>query len=445
MTAQRHSGSLQSRLGIRLALGVTAMWLVAAASSGLVVRHELGEAFDSALHEAAQRLLPLAVADVKAHDTGDSGRRIAPLGRHEEFLTYIVRDRTGRVLLASHDAELSAFPARPATGFHTAGGYRMFGETAVGGSVIIEVAEPLAHRREAATEASMALVLPLAFLVPVSLVGVWWFVRRGMRPVIGLRDEIETRGGGDLSPVAAAELPAEIGPIADAVNRLLDRLRRALESERSFTANSAHELRTPIASTLAQTQRLVAEAPAGPLRERAQRIEESLHQLALLSEKLMQLAKAEGGGLLSAEPHDPSVVLSHVAAEFRRGSDEDRLQLALPPDGTVATHIDADAFAILMRNLIENGLKHGVADEPVAISMAADGTVRVVNGGPVVAADALARLRGRFERGGTPASGAGLGLAIADAIAAGAGAQLDLASPATGRNDGFEAVLHLPA
>jgi two-component system OmpR family sensor kinase len=103
--------------------------------------------------------------------------------------------------------------------------------------------------------------------------------------------------------------------------------------------------------------------------------------------------------------------------------------------------IDADAFAILLRNLIENAEKHGSAGQPVDISLSADGLLRICNAGPVVPAAVLAQLTGRFVRGGSQAEGSGLGLAIAAAIAKGTGTMLHLASPATGRSDGFEAVV----
>jgi two-component system OmpR family sensor kinase len=98
-----------------------------------------------------------------------------------------------------------------------------------------------------------------------------------------------------------------------------------------------------------------------------------------------------------------------------------------------------------MRNLIENALKHGEPGRPIDISVMDDNVIRVVNDGPVIPPDALARLKERFARGATRAKGAGLGLAITEAIAAGAGGELLLLSPAGGRQGGFEAVVRLPA
>lgn len=441
----RAPNSLQGRLGLALALAVTAMWLVATVGSGLIVRHELDEAFDSALQEAAQRLLPLAVADVMEREPGAQAGRVDSLHAHREYITYIVRDRDGTLLLQSHDADPADFPEQPAVWFRTTSTHRIYGEAAVSGTIILEVAEPLQHRREAALESALGLLAPLPFVMALSLAGVWLLVRRSMRPVHTLRGEIELRGNGNLDPVSARKLPTEIAPIADAVNRLMDRLRRALDSERSFTANSAHELRTPIAATLAQTQRLIAEAPEGPVRERARSIEASLRRIARLAEKLMDLARAEGGGLTAEEPQDLVPVLHHVLEEMRRSPGAgDRIRGPAPSGHALVSRLDADAFAVLVRNLVENALHHGPADGPVEAVLPEDGVLSIVNGGPPVPPGTLAGLKTRFVRGATDADGSGLGLAIADTIAQAGGGALTLLSPASGRNDGFEARLTLP-
>jgi two-component system OmpR family sensor kinase len=438
--------SLQRRLSIGLAIGITAMWLAGTVAAGFIIRHELDEAFDSALQETAQRLLPLAVLDIVDRDApAPQAHRVAAIGEHEEYLTYLVRDVSGNILLQSHDADPAVFPSEPAHGFRETATHRHYGEAAVSGTIYIEIAEPLTHRREAAFEATIGLFAPLPILVPLSLIGIWWFVRRSMRPVLAFRTEIERRGEGNLSPLSSEQLPAEIAPIAEAVSRLMKRLRRALEAERSFAANSAHELRTPIAAALAQTQRLIAETQEEAVRNRGRQIETSLRQLAHLSEKLLQLARAEGGGLVSETPQDLLPVLSHLADEFRQRPEVGgRLQLEYDAHSALYSQIDTDAFAILMRNLIENALAHGETDGAVRVLVDSEDAIRVVNEGSAIPSEILAHLKDRFARGSRTGKGSGLGLAIADMIASGAGGRLDLISPATGGEDGFEAVFHPP-
>lgn len=438
------SYSLQRQLAVGLAVGITIMWVLATMGTGLVVRHELDEAFDSALQETAQRILPLAVIDILAREDDVMVRKVAALGEHEEFLTYLVRNATGNILMQSHDANLQAFPDTPSLGFHETATHRLYGEAAISKTIFIEVAEPLAHRREATLESVAALFLPLLIFGPLSLIGVWWFVRRSMRPIVSFKDEIEARGSSDLSPVEAASVPDEIRPVAEAVNTLLDRLRRTLEAERSFTANSAHELRTPIAATLAQTQRLITELSEAPQLERARQIENSIRELARLAEKLLQLAKAEGGALLVEQPQDLSNVLLHIVNEFRKRSDGERLTFHQPKDVPLMSRLDPDAFGILAKNLVENAFNHGDERTPISISVHDEMQIGVVNHCPTVPPDALAKIRGRFERGAAKVSGSGLGLAIADAIVTGAGGRLQLLSPANNQNDGFEVLVELP-
>jgi two-component system OmpR family sensor kinase len=274
-------------------------------------------------------------------------------------------------------------------------------------------------------------------MIPLSMLGIWLLVRLSLRSVLWYSDAIERRGVGDLSPIEAGQLPTEIKPLAHAVNHLMERLRYALEAERSFTANSAHELRTPLAATLAQLQRLQREAPDGPLQERIAQIDASLRALSRLSEKLLQLSKAEGGGLLSETPQDLAALLTFVVQELRRSTPV-TMRLTLPASGPVLSTIDPDAFAILARNLIENALKHGTTDVAIDITLSGEALLSVVNAGNVVPALVLARLSERFVRGDSRTDGFGLGLAIATTIARGVGATLTLISPASGRQDGFE-------
>lgn len=431
------SSSLQKRLGLGLTLGMTLLWLGATVGAWLVVQHELNEAFDSALEETAQRILPLAALEISNREEPRKAQHIATLKMHKEYLTYLVRDAQGEILMQSHDANPKIFNKRPNEGFSTTPKYRLYGASAMRGTLFIEIAEPLSHRREAAREALFALLLPLLALIPISLLGTWMFVRISLRSVLAYRRAVEARGVGDLSAIKVARLPAEIDPLADAVNHLLERLRKALEAERSFTANSAHELRTPLAATLAQIQRLRHEAPEGPLRVRAAKIENSLRDLARLSEKLMQLAKAEGGGLLPEAPQDLIPLLAHVVDEWNHSSGH-RIELQLPTQASVYSTIDPDAFGILLRNLIENALKYGAADQPINVSLTHQALLRVTNGGPTVPESALQQLTDRFVRGNNEASGSGLGLAIAKTIVQGVGASMTLTSPAEGREDGFE-------
>ncbi len=435
--------SLEARIALSVGLLLTLLWIAAASVTAVVLRREMDQVFDSALQETAQRLLPLAVLDIVGREEDGITQRLAAIRDHDEYFTYIVRDDAGRVLLQSHSADTTIFPAWDGTGFRQTKTHRLFNDAALRDTVRITVAEPLDHRRSISREVQIGLGLPLLVVIPLALGAIVWAVRRGIAPLRRFRARLEARSARDLSPVPAGNLPAEIGPLATALNALLDRLKAAFDAERSFAANAAHELRTPLAGAIAQAQRLRAETTDGVARQRATEIEASLKRLTRIAERLMQLARAEGGPLRLDRAMDLRDVARIVLSDLSRTVDPARIVTQLP-DLPVLSDLDPDAFGILCRNLVENALRHGAPDAPVEVTLEQDGTFRVANEGPVVPPEVLARLTERFERGGAGSEGSGLGLAIVAAIAERMSSRLRLSSPRPGRASGFEAALRLP-
>lgn len=162
-----------------------------------------------------------------------------------------------------------------------------------------------------------------------------------------------------------------------------------------------------------------------------------------LSERLMQLARAEGGRLRTDALSDLRMIARVVIDDMARMPGGKRITVDLPTT-PVMSDLDPDAFAILCRNLVDNGMRHGAADGPVAVRLTADGTLTVANDGPVVPAQTLAQLTQRFERAQSQSDGSGLGLAIVAVIADRINAPLCLMSPRSGGEEGFEVSLTLP-
>ena len=434
--------SLQARLALAIGGAITVLWIAAAAITAVTVRHEMDEVFDSALQEVAQRLLPLAVMDIVERDEEGITQRLGAVAAQDEFFAFVVRDAQGRVLLQSHNADPAAFPPYDGAGFRQTALDRLYNEDALQGSVRITVAEPLAHRRQVARETQMALVLPLLIVLPATLLAIVLAVRAGLAPLRRFRERLAARHARDLSPVPADDLPREIAPVAATLNTLLGSLDAAFTAERSFAANAAHELRTPLAGAIAQAQRLQAETADPAARARAGDIEATLKRLTRLSERLMQLARAEGGRLTVDTAQDLRPVLRIVVDDLTRSLSPDRVILSLA-DAPVMSHLDPDIFGILCRNLVENALRHGSGD-PVTVSLADDGRLVVTNGGPVVPPEVLAGLTDRFARGSTVAAGSGLGLAIVAAVMNRIGSTMTLTSPPAGQAAGFAVSLAIP-
>jgi two-component system, OmpR family, sensor kinase len=435
--------SMTRRLILSLTLVMTALWLLAVGLGLVVMEEEYAEIFDGSLQSTAERLVPLAVDDLEhrgAPNTAPRQLQARSSNGDQEYLIYQVRDVAGRVLIHSRDAPEAAFAAPLETGFWKNETYQFYTAEDEGRGIFVQVADAFENREEALREGATALFLPLILLIPVCGMAIWFVVRRAVRPIGELRREIETKDGGNMQPIDATGLPRELRPIAFSVNRLMTRLRTALDAEREFTSNSAHELRTPIAGALAQAQMLIAELRDVSNRRRAVQIETSLMRLSHLAEKLLQLSRAEAGIGLTDIEVDLGRVLDMVLIDFRRSIDKPkRLVLHRAEGATLVGPFSEDAFAIVLRNLIENALVHGATDEPVEIFLDDGGPVRIVNGSAVMTAAELAAIRKRFGRGRTEAAGSGLGLSIVERMLGQMSAQLVLLSPAEGRADGFEA------
>jgi signal transduction histidine kinase len=265
------------------------------------------------------------------------------------------------------------------------GRYRLFTNTDETTGLTITVAETTRGRQDAILGAAKALLWPLTLLIPLNILIIWLAVRGAMRPVLRVSRDIAERGATNLAPLDISDQPGELRPIAVAIARLMGRLRAAIDAERAFAANSAHELRTPIAGALAQTQRLIAESSDPSDRRRARDMETTFKRLSALAEKLMQISRVDAG--LSANESELDLVpaLDLVVADCAKALDEPgRIHYVKPSGAKLVARMDMDAFAIAVRNLIDNAVSHGPLEAQIDVKVAPDGVVRIGNEGPIV-------------------------------------------------------------
>lgn len=446
--------SLQARLAIAVGVSITILWLAAAVVTAHRLGRDMEEVYDDGLKATAERILPIARHDLReGHDRRDTsdddemddaghGARPEREARYGEDVTFVLRDRQGRVLTGSKGTDASVFPPFEKQGFSRTDTHRLYYAASADGNLIIVVAEPLDHRRELSQKMLLGLMLPLLIVIPLSLVAILFAVRISLRPVRDLKEGLARRGAQDLSPLIAAGLPRELLPISAGINQLLARLKAAFDAERTFAANVAHELRTPVAGAIAQAQRIRSETKEEQTAQRTKEIETSLKRLMRMAEKLMQLARAEGGRLRADVPSDLREVVQMIVKEFERAG-QGRIDLTMP-ESPVMSSLDPDAVGILARNLIENALKHGAPGGPVEVTLDERGLFSVANDGVILPAEVIDRLMRRFERGNLKTVGSGVGLAIVTAIADRVGAAVDVVSPRRGKGEGIEVRVSLP-
>ncbi len=265
------------------------------------------------------------------------------------------------------------------------------------------------------TELLLYLLLPLALVIPLTAMALYLGIARGLHPLGRLVEAIEARRRSSaLDPLPGRHTPREMRPVVASLNHLLERLAATLEDEKSFTANAAHELKTPLAAISAEVhlcQRLTREAETRDRMERVlQRVERASHSV----NQLLILARLDPQGVLPTGAVDLYRLLQDVIAESGGLASERRLQVqvCVPPGAVVPG--DWDTLAILLRNLVVNAFRYTPEGCAVAISMEA-GILTLSNDSRPVATPG--RLTDRFYRseqaGGADAvPGTGLGLAI---------------------------------
>jgi two-component system, OmpR family, sensor histidine kinase QseC len=411
--------SLQGRLLVGLLGAVVLVWLVTATVTWLDARHELDELLDSHLAQAAA-LLVAQQADELGEEEHARTTDAPQLHRYSPQVAFQVWHE-GRLVLRSASAPATPMVAdAPGPGFHAArfgdADWRVFVARGAERDVLVYVGEQVASRDHILWAIVRGLLGPMALALPLLAAAIWWAVRRGTAPLRALGRTLAQRHPQALEPVAVPGAPAEMLPMVDALNRLFERITTMVAAERRFTADAAHELRTPIAAIRTQAQVALAETDAA---ERAHALRATLagcDRAARLVDQLLTLSRLEAGASLA----------QRVVGDLAPRAIDRRQTLGLDAEPGCQVHGSDTLLAVLVRNLVDNALRYSPDDAEVRVAVArAGGQVRlqVDDSGPGLADADLARLGERFFRVlGSGQDGSGLGWSIVRRIAAAHGA-----------------------
>jgi two-component system, OmpR family, sensor histidine kinase QseC len=343
----------------------------------------------------------------------------SPIGHHYETkIAFQARGDGGRILARSSSAPEAAL-APLAPGYSTHGHWRIF--TLRSGAVWVQVAESLDARDEISAKLAWASVTPLLAGIPVLLVLLSLLIRYGLAPLSQLARRIAEREPGSLAPLALSRAPAEVAPVLDALNGLLARMQTTLERERRFTADAAHELRTPLAALRLHAQNAARAADDAERRDSLQKMLAGLDRTTRLATQMLALSRAAAARAAFAP-----VSLREVFEEAARA-----LASAIDIEGDLSVRGDRDQLLSLATNLLDNALHHGAP--PVRVELAGR-TASVTDAGPGIPAELRERVFESYYRApGAAGRGSGLGLAIVREIARGHGARVEIAEGPGGR------------
>ncbi|MDA0571951.1 ATP-binding protein [Burkholderia gladioli] len=415
------------------------IWLLAIVVAGvgaagwLIYRQALAEAnelFDYQLQAIAAALPSEPFSQVFGSRTnGDEG------------IVIQIWNRNGGLMYFSHPR--APIAPRAELGFSTErtdrGEWRVYG--AIVGDNVVQLAQPLSVRNRLAASVALRTVWPLILLLPFLGAAVWMIVGRGMRPLRRVTRAVESRRPEALDPLPDKRLPQEVQPLVHALNGLLARLAAALDTQKAFVADAAHELRTPLAAVQIQAQ-LVARAQDDETRREALAdLQSGVTRATRLAEQLLALARSEPDGATVREPVALADVLAHCVSAQAVVAQKRNIDLGIEEAQPAIVDADIGALRVMLNNVLDNAVKYTPEGGRIDVSLSFDegrALVRVADSGPGIPPEERERVFDRFYRDSsarmrTDVSGSGLGLAIVKRVAAQQRATVTLGeSPAGG-------------
>ena len=292
--------------------------------------------------------------------------------------------------------------------------------------VLVQVAETLNGRQRLAMEILASVVVPQLLLIVMACAAVYFGISRGLLPLKRLQAAVSDRSHLDLSPIDIRDVPAEVKPLVDEVNELLQRLGKTLNFQNRFIADAAHQLKTPVSGLKAQIELALRESDPARVRHSLAQLYVSADRLSRLVRQLLSLARNEPGAV---DAVDLQVIdLNALAVEVTMGWVPDALKRGIDLgfeawSGPVMIDGDPDRLRELINNLTDNAIRYSQLGGrvTVAITVASDGRgqMSISDDGPSIPVEERTRIFERFHRLlGSHADGSGLGLAIVSEIAA---------------------------
>jgi len=413
--------SLRNRLLAVVLAGVAVAWIGVAAFAFRDARHEVDELLDGYLAQSAVLLVAQA-----GEGLGELDLEHAPqLHRYARRVAFQVWER-GQVLRL-HSANAPDRRLSPKDeGFddvEIAGArWRVFSSYDAHHGILVQVGEVRRARDAIAVAVARGLAVPLVVALPVLGVLVWIAVSFGLAPLGAIGRAVSRRDPADVKPLAIASPPREVAPLVSGLNALFARVRASLVHERRFTADAAHELRTPIAALRAQAEVALGAGDAAERRRALEGVIAGCDRAAHLVDQLLTLARldpaqdARRTGSADIAGIAREVASTHVQAAIDRG-----LELSVDAPASAIVAAEPALLEILLRNLVDNAVRYSAGRGREVRIVVEDGAapfLRVIDDGPGIAPQERARLGERFHRlEGTVESGSGLGLSIVRRIA----------------------------
>ena len=410
--------SIRATLLAWLLAGLMAIGVVASVATYYAARNEAGELLDLQLRQLAYST---RIDDLVRGKQPDFAVREAPHPAGVTELVTQIWDRSGVLVYWSQPGMGLPVPATEgySTVRHEGREWRVY--TLVQGTHALQVAQAQDERDALATKTALRTLGPFVAFIPLIGLLIWIGVGRGLRPLQTMSQAVAKRRPDAMAPLAERNLPDELRPLAGSLNALLARLDAALAAQRRFTADAAHELRTPLAALKLQLDMARRAADAAGREAAYGDLDEGVRRASHLVDQLLTLARIEPEAM-EAEAVDCDLVdVAKDAIVGRAALAADKgVDLGLAQATPAVVHGNPATLGILLANLLDNALRYTPAGGRVDVAVERDAdeaVLTVTDTGPGIAQDERDRVFDRFYRGKANEPGSGLGLSIVRRIA----------------------------
>jgi two-component system sensor histidine kinase QseC len=429
------ASSMRRQLLVLLLGAVAIVWIATAVVSYFDARHELDELLDAHLAQSASLLIAQAGHDLEeidehAEDVHRYARRVAfQFWRHGKSLELHSKN--------APDVRLSAREEGFSDVRVDGRRWRVFSAWDRERRYLVQVGEQAATRDAIVGAMLRGMLLPLAVALPVLAILLWLAIERALRPLRTLGRQVAHRAPDHLGAIDVGSAPAEVAPLVADLNRLFDRVRVSIDNERRFTADAAHELRTPLAAIRAQAQ-VARGASADTERTHAlDGVIAGCDRATHLVDQLLTLARLEPERFhANRQPVELRAIAQDAVRDIAPLGLARSVEVALHDGTSAPVRADARLLGILLRNLLDNAIRYSPVHAVVRVIVGVRDRrpfVTVEDAGPGVPPEARADLGQRFRRfADADTAGTGLGLSIVKRIAELHGADVAFDAAAAG-------------
>lgn len=427
--------SIRRRLLVALSGAIILSWSLMAIFSYLDIRYEATELLDAQLAQSARALLAFnttALGEEQAPSElpkegkilADDTRRLFA-HRYENKLAFQIWRSADQVELRSANAPIFPFSDKE-YGFSDEDlmghRWRVFSLPDDNSTRVVKVGEQYDVREALIHSIALRTLLPLAFALPFLGMLTWFGVGRALAPLEKLATEVYNRAPSYLEPVEEASVPREAKPLVDSLNNLFNRLDMAFEGERRFTADAAHELRTPLAGLKAQAQVALRTTNPETRQKALANLVVGVDRSTQLVHQLLTLARLDPDNTaIQFQPVNLRDLINRVGSDLAGAARQKKIALHATIKDTGNVDGDPDALAILLRNLVDNAIRYTPEGGRIDLEVSKNDQgylLSVADSGPGIPEEEREQVLKRFYRRlGTKAPGSGLGLSIVSRIA----------------------------